>query len=137
MKKVRQARISEIQAVAIYEAEVFFIRSVSRREVLREILQEERCHEGALSAFVSVSSFEIVLNRIAGWCIGGVLAALPFQLLCKVQSWAETEAANIYESAAESMATSINVEEVKLRRELLHARDQELRHAQIFRDWKK
>ena len=131
-KAVKRARLSEIQAIAIYESEVFWIRKPDRRALLAKILEEERSHNDELRPYGEISSIETRLSQTAGWILGTVLSSLPWSVLCKVQSWAEGEAAAIYDKAAVEikMNGALNPEVIQ---KLEHARDQELEHARLFR----
>jgi rubrerythrin len=128
-RSVRAARVAEIQAIAIYEAEVFWIRETSRRTLLLSVLEEERVHDSELRPWVEVRALSVLTNRIFGWLFGTLLAVLPWTLMCRVQAWAEEEAAKIYERA--SKKTGANEPELKAR--LLSAHAQELKHAARFR----
>jgi rubrerythrin len=138
MKRIRKcvarARASEIQAIAIYEAEVFWIRRPERREPLLDILREERAHDLGLRPWSESGRFSDGLNRLAGWILGTILAGLPWPTLCRVQAWAEEEAARIY---ARALAELRLIREFPVDSALLeclaHARDQEREHASRFR----
>lgn len=97
---IHSVRIAETQAIAIYEAELFFIRREDRRSLLREILCEEREHDEAMESQVPLGAFTLAVNRLAGWILGSFLACLPWRWMCRVQDWAEGQAAEIYEKAA-------------------------------------
>lgn len=128
-KLVARTRSAEIQAIAIYEAEIFWIREESRRLVLQAILVEERAHDESLADFASPSVVTRRASQLAGWMLGTTLAALPWLWMCRIQAWAEDEAARIYETAARS-AESHSPELVTT---LLHAASQERAHAETFR----
>lgn len=102
-KILKRVRIAEIQAIAIYQAELFFIRRADRREILSRIYREEIEHDGSIQPFVSVGAIESGLNRVVGWILGSFLAALPWKILCRIQSWAEAEAAQIYKAARDEI----------------------------------
>lgn len=93
---LKAAAVAEIQAIAIYQAECFWIRQPERARLLRETLEEEQAHGRFLEEWVEIGAFEVALNRVSGWILGSVLALLPWRLLCRVQSWAEGQAKEIY-----------------------------------------
>jgi demethoxyubiquinone hydroxylase (CLK1/Coq7/Cat5 family) len=131
---VARARTSEIQAIAIYEAEVFWIRRPLRRAILLEILHEERTHEDDLRPWGPLGQVSLSLNRSAGWVIGSVLSILPWKWMCRVQAWAERAAAQIYSDAlSEVLSATDDRSRIRaLEDRLAHARDQELVHASRF-----
>ncbi len=135
MKKiVKSVRLSEIQAISIYEAEVFWVRSAGRRKMLREILGEERAHDSELAEFGEPARLSILLSKIFGWVFGSLLAFLPWKVMCTVQAWAEDEASKIYAGAAEVILRENGGNESELIRRLHHARDQESEHGRRFRN---
>lgn len=134
MKSLRNTLIpalrAEAQAVAIYQAEVFWTRHPERRAFLTHILREEEAHLGALSHWCELSKLDREVNRLAGWGLGTVLACLPWRLLCYLQSKAEGQAAMIYQRAkqeSESLHLPVSIIEV-----LHEAQASENRHAKMF-----
>lgn len=97
---IRTARTAEIQAIAIYEAELLFIRRADRRALLQKILSEERAHDAAMGDQVHLGALTLAMNRMAGWLLGSFLGCLPWRWMCRIQDWAEGQAAEIYERAA-------------------------------------
>ena len=124
---IRTARTAEIQAISIYEAELFFIRNEKRRALLKEILAEEREHDDAMKGEVGLGALSLLLNRLAGWMFGSFLACLPWGWMCRIQHWAEGQAAEVYERAATQAKTLgasaelIHSFESAARQERLHA----------------
>lgn len=134
IRELRDARVAEIQAISIYEAEVFWVRSPNRRALLVAVLAEERSHERGLREYSAVSRMGALVARIPGWVIGSLLAALPWKVMCRVQAWAETEAAAIYTKAMVEYGRTRLPLDPRVMAELERARDQELEHASLFRD---
>jgi rubrerythrin len=130
-REVRKVRLSEIQAIAIYEAEVFWIRASERKEVLERILAEEKHHDAGMAAYSDVSPLLAFLSKIAGWLLGSVLAGLPWSWMCRVQAAAEREAAKIYRGAAAEIRR-IEPSHPGLIHELEQAETQEEGHAREF-----
>jgi demethoxyubiquinone hydroxylase (CLK1/Coq7/Cat5 family) len=133
-KAVARARASEIQAIAIYEAEVFWIRRPERRSVLSEILSEERVHDDDLRPWNPLGVKFVFASRCAGWLLGSALSLLPWRGLCRVQAWAERAASEIYADALSEVRAARGGGEVdhRLEERLAHARDQELEHSARF-----
>lgn len=134
---VKEARISEVQAIAIYKAELFWIKKQDRRLLLDKIYQEECSHDVSLSKWVNVSAFVLVMNQYVGYLLGTFFALLPWSMLCKVQSWAESQAAQIYGDAAEKII-KYSINQPDTYREIIdalkHAQEQELAHSKLFAD---
>ncbi len=135
-RALKAARLAEIQAIAIYQAELVFTHSSERRRLLLEIYEEECAHDRDLEEFVVIGPFSTFLNRIAGWVFGSFLGILPWRVLCRIQAWAEAEAARIYERAfhtvLEECAKSGRSCDERLEMALTQALSQERRHSKRF-----
>ena len=136
-KILTRVRVAEIQAIAIYEAEIYLARTPERKKLLHGIYDEEIEHDEILSRYANPSSFEVGLNRVVGWLVGGVLSLLPWTWLCRIQSWAENEAAKIYESGLGDVRAEwkrIGVSgDFLLESALYEASVQEKRHSEQFK----
>jgi len=130
-KIVYPAWIAEVQAIAIYEAEVFWCRSDVLKVELNRILNEERSHAGQMREWLSDRPWARRWNRMAGWVLGSILIAIPEPYFSRVQAWAETQASEIYETAA-SHAVTVRSIHPHLLAVLKHASEQEREHAQFF-----
>ncbi len=95
-KALRSAALAEVQAIAIYDAECFWIRDPRRRAILERIRAEEVAHSGFISGWVRLQAWERVTNQAVGRVLGTLLACLPWKILCRVQGWAEAQASAIY-----------------------------------------
>ena len=131
---LQSARQSEVQAIAIYQAEIFWTKNKIKRELLNQIYFEEISHDDSIKKWVELSRLSLIINQFAGFILGSVLSLLPWKLLCKVQSWAETQAGHIYAQAAyqvknDPIQTS---EHPKIIEALEHAQEQEYAHAKTF-----
>lgn len=97
--EIWKAILAEEQAIAIYQAEVFFLRG-KHRAVYRETLKEEESHLLGLESYLGTlgwgANFYRRLNRIGGLILGSVLSALPDLWRTRVHAWAEASAAAIY-----------------------------------------
>ncbi|MBC7385864.1 MAG: demethoxyubiquinone hydroxylase family protein [Cryobacterium sp.] len=130
---ISAAHLSEVQAIAIYEAEVFFIRKPERRALLKSILQEEKDHDAGLSEWAQHSAVSLKMNRALGLTLGTALSLLPWKILCHVQAWAEDQAADIYANALRELSAQTEAVDPSITEALTHAEMQEREHAQRFR----
>ena len=133
-KVLKAAAVAEIQAIAIYDAECFWIRERDRLAVLRRIRAEEVEHGGFISGWVQVPGWEKIMNRAMGRVLGTALACLPWRTLCRVQAWAEEQASAIYLQAVQELDTSMGSDQRPgLLEGLREASRSEARHAAEFR----
>lgn len=132
-KALKGAAVAEIQAVAIYDAECFWIRDPARLAILERIRAEEIEHSGFLSEWVEVSGWEKVTNQIVGRVLGSALACLPWKTLCRVQAWAEAQASAIYFQTLREIQAAEPLAEARLIEGLREAANSEARHAVEFR----
>lgn len=133
-KALEAAAVAEAQAIAIYEAECFWVRNPDRRALLAEILAEEKSHRSFLAEWVKLGGAEEFLNRASGWVLGSLLSALPWRAFCRVQSWAENQAKSIYLRAVASIEGDPEIlDPSRLREGLIEAAESEDRHARRFR----
>ncbi len=130
-KIVYPAWIAEIQAIAIYEAEVFWCRSEGLKSELIRILNEERSHAGVMNEWVTDRPWARKWNRLAGWVLGSFLSTIPDPYFSRIQSWAENQASEIYEGASLNAAQD-QLSNPRLFAVLKHASEQEREHAQFF-----
>lgn len=124
---------AEIQAIAIYEAEVFWCRHPEKRTELIRILNEERHHRDQMQAWVQDRRIVRKINQIAGWILGSSLVWIPEPYFSKIQSWAEWQASEIYKKAASDLERS-GVGDASVREQLIEAANQEAEHARFFAD---
>lgn len=128
-KILRVANSAEEQAIAIYEAEMFW----RPEKIFAEILAEERDHLRSIS-FEANGLFSIS-NRLAGWVLGSALSILPRSICYRVHIWAELEAAKVYENAHKALkALDLSAEQQKLLPALLAAQCQEEEHSLRFQN---
>lgn len=100
---LQRALSTEEQAIAIYEAEVFW-RGVGPRGIFREVLEEERNHHSELVPFLGQGHRQASFwNRLAGWLVGSVLSLLPRKICYKLHVLAEEAAAGVYEEASRDL----------------------------------
>ncbi|RYZ72717.1 MAG: hypothetical protein EOP09_02820 [Proteobacteria bacterium] len=133
LKNLRSAATAEIQAIAIYEAECFWMRRSPHFEFLTSIYLEEIEHGQFISQFINVSAVEIWIQQFIGWILGTLLTLLPWKLLCRVQSWAESQAADIYSKALISVEAHPEWQRNStLIAGLKHAIESELGHSALF-----
>ncbi|MBL7715593.1 MAG: demethoxyubiquinone hydroxylase family protein [Bdellovibrionales bacterium] len=131
---LHQAAVAEVQAIAIYQAEVFWIRKKERAQILQQILVEERSHGSFLAHWSRPSPSVIVFNRVSGWALGTFLALLPWSWLCRIQAWAETQAQEIYLRAMEvAKSEALGEDRDDLIRGLLHSAESEGMHSNTFK----
>jgi demethoxyubiquinone hydroxylase (CLK1/Coq7/Cat5 family) len=107
------ALLTEVQAISIYEAQIFILRNTAlsegRRVTLKtcsDILLEEKLHSDSLFPVLAAHSFRSLLlfgNRISGYTVGAFLSLLPHRLHWRVHVWAEIEAARAYRNAARAL----------------------------------
>jgi rubrerythrin len=125
------ALYAEQQAIAIYEAQVFW-RSRSDELIFREILAEERLHSLSIEPFVKLNFASFLIrpfNILFGWLFGTLLSMLPRKLCYRIHVWAEKDAAKTYEDAARKTSKD---EAPALYDALTHAARQEYQHAERF-----
>jgi rubrerythrin len=115
MLKLLNAYSAEQQAIAIYQAEVFW-RPGASGDVFRAVLAEEQAHP---------------FNFFFGWLFGSGLSLLPRRLCYRIHVWAEREAAKTYEVTVANIGP--DAPEL-LRKSLSHAAVQEVEHARRFED---
>jgi rubrerythrin len=131
MMQLLNAFSAEQQAIAIYEAQVFW-RQGSSGAIFRKILKEERDHRLGIEPYFNhpwVKGVISPFNILAGWVLGTVLSILPRRWCYEIHVWAETQAAETYENTAQSLP--IGAPQV-LRDVLAHAAKQEHEHARQF-----
>jgi len=133
MWQLLNAFSAEQQAIAIYEAQVFW-RPRDSGAVFREVLAEERAHRLSIEPFMGIQAvvfFMSPFNILMGWVFGTFLSLLPRKLCYRVHVWAEEEAAKTYEQTAKKIPIDAPSQ---LREALVHAAHQEHEHASRFRD---
>lgn len=131
MRHLFGALYAEQQAIAIYEAQVFW-RPRSSDPIFREILAEERLHNLSIEPFVKLNALSRVIrsfNILVGWLFGTFLSLLPRKICYRIHVWAEKDAAKTYENAARQTS---KVETPALYDALTHAAKQEYEHAERF-----
>ncbi len=132
MRHLFGALYAEQQAIAIYEAQLFW-RSKSIDPIFREILAEERLHNLSIEPFVKFNIVSILmrpLNILFGWLFGTLLSLLPRKICYWIHVWAERDAAKTYEEAARKTS---KIDAPALYEALMHAAQQEYQHAERFR----
>ncbi len=132
MRHLFGALYAEQQAIAIYEAQVFW-RPRSSDLIFREILAEERLHNLSIEPFVKLNVVSIMIrpfNVLFGWLFGTLLSLLPRKLCYRIHVWAEKDAAKTYEDAARRTS---KIEAPALYEALIYAAQQEYQHAERFR----
>ncbi len=135
-KALRSSALAEVQAIAIYEAECFWIRDPARRALLGGILAEEMEHGRFAADWVQLGEAEQLVNRCLGWALGSTLSLLPWRQLCRVQSWAEGEASAIYSRALAVVEKDPGAKNLaRLATGLREAMGSEAEHALRFRAW--
>ena len=123
---------AEQQAIAIYEAQVFW-RPGNSGSIFREILAEERIHNQSIRPFAQHQTKTLTfrpLNILVGWLFGTLLSILPRKMCYQIHVWAENNAAKTYEKAAKKITQDVSPE---LFSALTHAALQEHQHAERFR----
>ena len=131
MWQLLNAFSAEQQAIAIYEAQVFW-RPKSNDAVFREVLVEEREHRLGIEPFLGLKAVVFLVspfNNLMGWAFGTLLSLLPRKICYKVHVWAEEEAAKTYEQTLNNLPSGAPPE---LRDAVAHAAEQEREHARRF-----
>lgn len=134
-RALQQAWMTELQAIAIYEAEIAVLSHTHwtkhRTKTLalwREILLEEREHlKAVVGPFHSGKLLQLVA-QLSGWCVGSVLAAFPARFSWWLHSTAEKQAAQTYEDLIPLISDPL------LRGEIEQAAQQERDHSRRFTD---
>ncbi len=125
---------AEAQAIAIYEAEIYW-RGPGEENVFAEILAEEQNHAHSLSAFSEDRAGRI--EQISGWILGSLFCLLPRRLCFLLHAWAEQEAQKIYLLTHAKLLKdekSLNSKRLAELLELLkEAAAQEKQHSERFR----
>lgn len=132
MWQLLNAFSAEQQAIAIYEAQVFW-RPRDSGAVFREVLAEERAHRLSIEPFMGTQAVVLMIspfNILMGWIFGSFLSLLPRKICYRLHVWAEEEAAKTYEQTAKKIPLSAPS---RLREALDHAAHQEHEHASRFR----
>lgn len=133
-KALKAAAVAEIQAIAIYESECFWIRDPSRFDLLDSIRLEEIHHQDFISEWTKIGAFERSFHRLSGWLIGTLLSLLPWKTFCRVQSWAENQAKEVYVTALRAVEADPSIAKQSILlgglREAVHSESQ---HAERFR----
>lgn len=108
----KAAWFSEIQAVAIYEAECWALKFTAFGEKRKrakvefeEVLGEEKEHalglmENHASELQTLDHLQATLNRLAGRILGVALTLLPVKWSYAIHVWAERQASEIYRDTA-------------------------------------
>jgi hypothetical protein len=132
IKALQAAYLSELQAIAIYEAELEVLKSLSpsadrkrTQELCESILLEEIEHSNHFVPFLGPdfkSSIQAQLSVRVGKLLGKALALTPSRTSWRIHAWAERQAAEIYENAYSMTGLA----------QLQEARDQERSHAERF-----
>jgi rubrerythrin len=131
MMQLFSAFSAEQQAIAIYEAQVFWRRGPSG-ELFREILAEELEHRLGIEPYFDHRFVKLVItpfNLVAGWLLGTLLSVMPRKICYWIHVWAETEAAKTYEDTAVKIKM---IAPQRLLDSLAHAAVQERSHATRF-----
>ena len=108
--------ISEDQAIAIYEAELFL--NISPKDIFLKILLDEKSHEKELIKFIdemnwNLSNYQILLlriNRLFGWGIGILMSIIPKRLCFIFHQAGELKAAKGYSKLKSSIDQYNNFE---------------------------
>ena len=139
---LKSCLISEEQAIAIYVAECRVLKLTAfwkvRRDTLalcQKVLLEEKCHRLEVGAYVPMGTlfrFQLWLSRIGGYIVGVILSFLPVSLSWRIHSWAEMQAASIYQATIDHVGEREGAE--SLVECLKLAKTQETRHAQHFQE---
>jgi rubrerythrin len=131
MMQLLNAFSAEQQAIAIYEAQVFW-RPGAGGSVFREILAEEREHRLSIDPYFDHKLTKALItpfNIITGWFLGTLLSIIPRKICYMIHIWAETEAAKTYEATENKIRA---IAPPLLRDALSHAAIQERGHADRF-----
>lgn len=124
---LREAWWTEVSAVAIYEAEVFW----GLGPVFEKTLREECEHAGPLREWVQPNRWERAwasAQRLFGWVFGSMLCILPQPWIFRIHVWAEVEAAASYARVLDQ-ARNLPLE---ILAHLGHAKAGEVEHQQRF-----
>ena len=121
-----KAAAAEEQAIAIYQAEVFW----RPEQIFKEILLEEIQHREHLP--VSLFPLFSWLQRGSGWILGSIFCLLPRALCYQAHVWAEREAAKIYLDCYNALKSQDFSEKEEILASLQEAEAQERAHAQRF-----
>ena len=134
--------ISEDQAIAIYEAEIFL--NISPKDIFLKILLDEKSHEKELIKFIdemnwNLSSYQILLlkiNRLIGWGIGILMSIIPGRLCFKFHQAGELKAAKGYSKLKSSIDQYNNFESIsstKIKNILDKIIESEKLHSETFK----
>ena len=137
-RALREAWLTELQAVAIYRAEIAFLKksqwTQKRRKSLQlcqKILEEELEHQSwieALNPEDRQTPWLTPLHRSAGYLLGSFLATLPYWLSWRLHILAEVQAEGAYLNAEKKLSHPNH-------QEMLHrAATQERSHAVLFQE---
>jgi len=131
-RTLRQVLRAEAQAIAIYTAEIYWVKKPARRAALLKIRDEELEHQNNLAPYSPALRVSLDLDRFSGLILGTLLSLLPWRALCAVQSWAENEAAQIYARAEKTLRVCSGDLPAGLLEKLQAAEQQELAHSRFF-----
>ena len=135
--------ISEDQAIAIYEAELFL--NISPKDIFLKILLDEKSHKKELIKFIdemnwNLSSYQILLlkiNRLFGWGIGILMSIIPKRLCFIFHQTGELKAAKDYSKLKSSIDQYNNFEPFsskKIKNILDKIIESEKLHSDTFKD---
>ena len=135
--------ISEDQAIAIYEAELFL--NISPKDIFLKILLDEKSHEKELINFIdemnwNLSSYQILLlkvNRLFGWGIGILMSIIPKRLCFIFHQTGELKAVKDYSKLKSSIDQYNNFESfssTKIKNILDKIIESEKLHSDTFKD---
>ena len=130
---LREVLRAETQAIAIYSAEVFWIRNPGRRDALQKIRAEEIEHQSEFETYAQVPRLIRACDRFSGLILGSLFALMPWRVLCFVQGWAENEAAKIYARAEKLLVEAGYELPAGLLGKLRAAANQEKEHSLFFK----
>jgi demethoxyubiquinone hydroxylase (CLK1/Coq7/Cat5 family) len=137
-KILRTAWLTEVQAISVYESEIWFYswsswtneRKLSLK-LFREILSEELHHKNGMDQWLLISTKEKILARIyqwSGYIVGFLIAFLPSRLSWYFHTHAEKQAAKSYRMALDLLVDpSFRLKEI-----LLESIEQETDHARKY-----
>ena len=134
--------ISEDQAIAIYEAQIFL--NISPKDIFLKILLDEKSHENELIKFIDemnwkLSSYQILLlkiNRLIGWGIGIFMSIIPERLCFNFHQVGELKAAKGYSKLKSSIDQYNNFESIsstKIKNILDKIIESEKLHSETFK----
>lgn len=137
-KILRTAWLIEIQAISIYESEIWFYRWSSWTEkrkitlkLFHEILLEELHHKQSIDDWLKVDwqvKFLAPIYRYSGFLIGCLIAFLPSKLSWYFHTNAEKQAAKNYQLALDQL----NDPSFSLTQILVKSIQQEKEHAKKY-----